>query len=233
MYPFIGTFFIPVERPVSYMPNRKPSASAVKEVAPTEEQYFGAEQEMEAANTVAPTLEELQQQVSLLKARVEQRFSDEGYLQSLRIETYEDGKPEDFRVAGYVTTSDASTKTKKGWINPSDREMPFVAFGDTARQLLDAYRYKWTVIKYYGNKTCRPTSVQMLDGELVANEVGVTINLFDVKKQSEELSERPAPKHPVREPEATGQAAPAAAPAKTLKSWDAAPLVPDTDEVPF
>lgn len=233
MYPFIGTFFIPVERPVSYMPNRKPSASAVKEVAPTEEQYFGAEQEMEAANTVAPTLEELQQQVSLLKARVDQRFSDEGYLQSLRIETYEDGKPEDFRVAGYVTTSDASTKTKKGWINPSDREMPFVAFGDTARQLLDAYRYQWTVIKYFGNKTCRPTSVQMLDGELIANEVGVTINLFDIKKQSPELAtKRQAPKYPVREPEATDKAAPPAA-ASAAKSWDAAPLVPDTDEVPF
>ena len=186
-----------------------------------------------AATEKAPTLEELQQQVSLLKARVDQRFSDEGYLQSLRIETYEDGKPEDFRVAGYVTTSDASTKTKKGWINPSDREMPFVAFGDTARQLLDAYRYKWTVIKYFGNKTCRATSVQMLDGELVANEVGVTINLFDIKKQSEELAERPAPKYPVREPEATGQAAPDAAPAPALKSWNAAPLVPDTDEIPF
>lgn len=182
-----------------------------------------------AATEKAPTLEELQQQVSLLKARVDQRFSDEGYLQSLRIETYEDGKPEDFRVAGYVTTSDASTKTKKGWINPSDREMPFVAFGDTARQLLDAYRYKWTVIKYFGNKTCRSTSVEMLDGELIAKEVGVTINIFDIKKQSEELNERPAPKYPVREPEANDQAAPA----KTLKSWNAAPLVPDTDEIPF
>ena len=102
--------------------------------------------------------------------------------------------------------------------------MPFVAFGDTARQLLDAYRYKWTVIKYFGNKTCRSTSVEMLDGELIAKEVGVTINIFDIKKQSEELNERPAPKYPVREPEANDQAAPA----KTLKSWNAAPLVPDT-----
>ena len=186
-----------------------------------------------AATDKAPTLEELQQQVKLLKARVEQRFSDEGYLQSLRIETYEDGKPEDFRVAGYVTTSDASTKTKKGWINPSDREMPFVAFGDTARQLLDAYRYKWTVIKYYGKKTARSTSVQMIDGELVAQEVGIQINFFDIKKQSPEMSDRPAPKFYKPEPKATEPAAPAAAPAPAAKTWDAAPLVPDTDEIPF
>ena len=112
--------------------------------------------------------------------------------------------------------------------------MPFVAFGDTARRLLDAYRYQWTVIKYFGSKTCRSTSVEMLDGELIAKEVGVTINIFDIKKQSTELAtKRQAPKYPVREPEATGQAAPAAAPAPAGTTWDAAPLVPDTDEIPF
>ena len=181
----------------------------------------------------AATVKELQQQVSLLTEKLEQKMSDEGYLQSLVINTEEGGKPEDLRVSGYVSSSNCTTRTKTGYINPADRDLRFVAYGDVAQQLLDAYRYKWTVIKYYGKKTARSTSVQMIDGELVAQEVGIQINFFDIKKQSPEMSDRPAPQFYKPEPKATEQAAPAAAPAPAIKTWDAAPLVPDTDELPL
>lgn len=205
----------------------KPSAAKAKPAA------------QDKSSEMQASIEGLQREVNrlakvneILQRRTAEKMSDEGYLQSLRICTTADTPAENLRVAGYVSTSNATAKQKRGgYINPADREMQFVAFGDTAQYLLDAYRYKWTVIKYYGKKTATMENVITLDGELIAKEVGVQINDFEIKKQSEELSDREAPQYYVA-PEKTDRPSDQQKPAPQSQ-WNTAPLVPDTDEIPF